>query len=380
MSVQISASLDLSIGHLGLAVSGFYGATATTTAVLGRWVSRYGPRIGLAVVMTVTGTVLAVLALSQSMWSVVAALLIGGVANGASHPASNAVLASGVRGHLGLALGIKQSSMPGAALAGGLAVPLIALTVGWRWAFALAAVVSFGLVIASVNYRPVPSSGEPGGARDYRLRPIAAGVLRLRLLSAGVLCGAAAGTSLSVFLVDGVVTSNVLDPAAAGLLAAGCGAVAVLVRISLGLLADRKPRRDPLVDTLILLAACVAGGAAMTFGPPQAFVAGAVLAAGFGFGWTGLVHLSAMRAFADDPARTTGVLMTGFAGGSCLGPLVLGQVASEWGYRPVWAGITALAALSAAVLAYVARHHRRGCCYRSAAQRFPEVQTRGPST
>ena len=371
MAVQISAGLDVNIGQLGLAVSGFYGATAVTTAVLGRVVSRYGARKGLVTVMTVNGTVLVILGLSQTGWTVAAALLIGGVANGAVHPASNAVLAGGVRGHLGLALGIKQSSMPAAGLAGGLAVPAIALTVGWRWAFVMAAIVSFGLIIASLRYRGTPRDNDVHSTEPIGVRKAPP---RIRLLSLGVCCGAAAGTSLSILLVDGTVTSNILAPAAAGFLAAGCGALAVLARIGLGWLADRRPDRDPTVNALILLILCAVGGCLMASRTPAAFIVGAALAAGIGFGWTGLVHLTAMRAHGADPARTTGTLMTGFAGGSCLGPLVLAQVATHWGYLPVWISITVLALLSTAVLSAVAHGQRRANTVTSTP---PQLRSRG---
>lgn len=354
-AVQISADLHLDIGQVGLAVSGFYGATAVTTAALGRLVSRQGPRRSLMAVMTVNAAVLVILGLAQNIWVMAAALLAGGMANGAVHPASNVVLAEGVRGHLGLALGIKQSAMPAAGLAGGLSVPAIALTVGWRWAFAVAALVSCGLVVAAFCHRP-----DAGPARIHvDTEGVSGAAFPLRLLSLGVCCGAAAGTSLTVLLISGTVASGMLAPGQAGLLAAGCGTLAVLARIGLGRYGDRRPQRDPTVNAVALLFLCCVGGALMATGWPPLFVLGATLAAGLGFGWTGLVHLATMRAHADDPARATGTLMTGFATGSFLGPLVLAQVASQWGYRPVWISVAALALISALALAAVARSGRR---------------------
>lgn len=360
MAVQISGTLGLGSGALGLAVSGFFGATAATTAVLGRVVARYGARAGMAAVMAVNCTVLVFLAVSQSIWMVVAGLIVGGVANGAIHPASNLVLADGVRGHLGLALGIKQSSMPAAALAGGLAVPAIALTVGWRWAFVSAAVASLALVVAALRYRAPVHDPQPRDQPEPAEIPTAP-PLRLKLLSVAVCCAAAAGTSLNVFLVDGGVQSAALAPASAGMLAACCGGLAVAGRTGLGWFADRRPASNPMYATLILIVTCSVGGALMAAGPQTVFVIGALLAAGVGFGWTGLVHLSAMRANADT-ARATGTLMTGFAGGSCVGPLLMGQVSTHFGYPAVWVCVSALSLIGAALIVLVTRQRPSSAC------------------
>ena len=162
-----------------------------------------------------------------------------------------------------------------------------------------------------------------------------------------------------MLLISGAVASNMLAPGPAGLLAAGCGTLAVLTRIGLGWFGDVRPERDPTLNAFVLLFVCCLGGALMATGSPALFVLGAALAAGLGFGWTGLVHLATMRAHAEDPARATGTLMTGFASGSFLGPLVLAQVASQWGYRPVWVCVAVLALISAVALAAVTRSARR---------------------
>ena len=60
-----------------------------------------------------------------------------GLANAVSHPAANLSLAREVpAGRQGLSFGIKQAAIPVATLLAGLAVPTIAVTLGWRWAFA----------------------------------------------------------------------------------------------------------------------------------------------------------------------------------------------------------------------------------------------------
>ncbi len=68
-----------------------------------------------------------------------------GSANSVAQPAINLFMAEQVPlERQGLAFGIKQSAIPGAILVSGLALPLIALPLGWRSAFALAGVGGAG--------------------------------------------------------------------------------------------------------------------------------------------------------------------------------------------------------------------------------------------
>ena len=72
-----------------------------------------------------------------------AALAVGGLANAVGQPAGNATLAQHVSAdRFGIAFAVKQSGIPVATLLGGLAVPAVALTIGWRWAFAAGALLA----------------------------------------------------------------------------------------------------------------------------------------------------------------------------------------------------------------------------------------------
>src|SRR5205823_1137887 len=69
---------------------------------------------------------------------------------------SNLTLARSVPAHrLGLSFGVKQAAIPLATLLAGAAVPAVALTVGWRWAYVIAAGLA---VLALVG---APRAGEP---------------------------------------------------------------------------------------------------------------------------------------------------------------------------------------------------------------------------
>ena len=88
-----------------------------------------------------------------------AALLVGGLGNAIGQPAGNALVAAQVRPErFGLGFAIKQSGIPLATLLGGLAVPLIALTIGWRFAYVLAAGAA---VVADTDGAPGPGGHAP---------------------------------------------------------------------------------------------------------------------------------------------------------------------------------------------------------------------------
>ena len=71
------------------------------------------------------------------------AVLLGGIANTLTQPASNLALARALPARrLGLAFALKQSSIPIASMIGGLAVPTMGLLLGWRVTIAMCAVLA----------------------------------------------------------------------------------------------------------------------------------------------------------------------------------------------------------------------------------------------
>ncbi|MST35344.1 MFS transporter, partial [Acidimicrobiaceae bacterium USS-CC1] len=75
-----------------------------------------------------------------SLTALLGFLVAGGLANGAMQPAVNLLLARTVDDRRqGLAFGVKQAAIPTSTLLSGLAVPALALTVGWHVAYLVAA-------------------------------------------------------------------------------------------------------------------------------------------------------------------------------------------------------------------------------------------------
>jgi predicted MFS family arabinose efflux permease len=350
LAVQVSQDLDLSPALLGLIVSVFFASTALCSSSMGRAVDRRGVRQGLTVVMILNAVALVAIFSAGTVAHLVVAMAVAGVANGGVHPAANALLAQGIQGRLGLALGIKQASMPASTIVGGLAVPLVALTLGWRAAFLVVAVASVAVLVvtrrmgADVIVRSPP-------ARAIRPAPLAGARPSIGRLSVGAALGASASSSLGTFLVDSGVQLSGLSEAATGWVFASAGLVGFLTRIAVGHAADSRPTSHAYRTCVVMLLLGTAGMVMVASGEPRLYVVGAWLAFGAGWGWPGLVHFAVISESREGAARATGRLLFGFAGGSALGPVALGQVVETWGYPMMWAVAAVLGVLACGVFA-----------------------------
>ena len=182
--------------------------------------------LGVAVVMLV----LAVFA--DSYASLVAILLCGAWCNVMGQLASNLTLARSVPAHrLGLSFGVKQAAIPLSTLLAGAAVPAVALTVGWRWAY----VIASGLALLALL-------GAPRGGEHVRVPkppPGERATLALAVLGAGSGLGAGAANALGIFLVAAAVDRGI-DPGMAGLVLTFGSMVGFAGRLLHGWLADRR--------------------------------------------------------------------------------------------------------------------------------------------
>jgi MFS family permease len=345
LSVQMRADLDFGVAALGLAVSAFFASAALSSMLLGRVVERVGARRGMVAASLVGAlSLVGIGALARSWAHLIGFLVLAGTAQAASHPATNLLLAGAIRRRRqGLAFGAKQAAIPAATLLGGLATPLVGLTVGWRFAFLLGALVALaiGAVVARGEERhPLPEARSTRGS---------ARVAPLMMPTLGIGLGAAAGVSLAAFLVDAGVAAG-LREGSAGLLLAAASVTGVAVRAVTGWLADRRPR-----GRLRAVAAMLVVGAAgfvllATARPGWPFVAGGLLAFGAGWGWPGLFHFTIVDLHRQAPAAATGITQTGTYAGSAAGPLAVGVVIEQASYTAAWLCSAALALGAAAAM------------------------------
>ncbi len=356
VSVQLRQDLGLTERDIGIAIGCFFASAALGSALLGSIAERLGGvramKVGLSMTLVSAG-LLALLARSAPVfWAL---LLIAGASNALTQPSANLLLAGGMHpDRLGSALAVKQSGMPLATMLGGLAVPAIALTVGWEAAFAagavLAAVAWTALLALDPNAERAPRP--PGGAASRgRVPDLPMATLAMYALVGG-LAAAGAGSMVS-FLVSGAEAAG-MAPGPSGLLLTAGSIVGITSRLQHGRLADQG-RVVPLTRVALLLAIGGGGLLLLALDQPLMYAIGIVPAFGAGWAWPGLFNLSVIRTNPTAPAAATGVSQTGVYLGAGTGPALGGVIVEQFGYGALWLGGGA-ALLFAAVVA--AKLHR----------------------
>jgi MFS family permease len=344
LSVQIRRDLDFGEAALGAAMACFFAGAAATSAVLGRAAERLGPELSMRLSASLSAASLLVIAVAaRSFQSLVIVLAVGGVANALSQPAANLFIARRVDpSRLGIALAVKQASVVGATLLGGLAVPTIALTIGWRWAFVA------GAALAVVGAVAVPHGPDRRASAGVS-RPDRSGdsaFAALAVLAAGVGLGAAAAGTLGTFLVNAGVEAD-LSEGSAGLLVAGGSATVIVVRLIAGARADRRQGGNlPIVAAMLALGAI--GYLLYATETKAMLIAASPLTFACGWGWPGLFNLAVVRANPQAPGLASGVTQTGTYIGAVAGPLAFGALAESRSFAAAWS-LAAACSLAAAV-------------------------------
>lgn len=346
VSVQLREDLVFGESRLGVAVGAFFATAAVSSALLGRAAERMGPTTSMRWSAALSAvSLLGVAAGARTFATLLLWLAVGGVANALAQPAANLFIATTVRTErLGMAFAVKQSGIPAATLLGGLAVPSIALTVGWRWAFVA------GALLPLVGGLTIPAAGVARSAEARREASSARPPLRpLVVLAAGIGFGAAAAGTLGAFLVNAAVDAGIAE-GPAGLLVSVGSAIGIAVRLIAGSRADRRTGGHLRVVSLMLICGSVAYGLYATE-VAAVLVLATPLAFGAGWGWPGLFNLAVVRAHPAAPGTASGVTQTGTYAGAVAGPVVFGAVVEVASYRAAWALAAVFALLGAATIA-----------------------------
>jgi MFS family permease len=341
LSIFIAPELGFGPSQLGFAVSLFFAVSALFAAPAGRFGDRVAPAVGVRVGTAISVvTLLGIGLLARSYTVLLLLLVIGGIGNSATQMAGNVMLvtATPIR-HQAKAFAVKQSSVPFANLLGGAAVPVLGLTLGWRWAYVLA--VLLGLVVLGRLPATRPSTGRDDGAALRRFP--------LVILAAGAATAAGAGNAVAIFLVPAVTDAGV-QPALAGALLAIGGTAGIVGRLLGGWLRDRVDF-DGINAAAGLVGLGSLGLILLSLGVEGVALVGAtILTFGGGWGWAALFTHTVARAHPRASGRATGITQTGIFAGGVLGPSTIGLVIDNFGYRSGWLAAVALTVLGLMLL------------------------------
>lgn len=348
LSVQISADFDVSEAIYGWGIGGFFLAAMVGSIRLGRIAQRVGPRRQVTYALVLSGLAQVFIAVfAQSFLVLVLGLAFAGLCNSANQTGINLLLSQAKLPRLGLAMALKQSGMPAASLLGGLAVPAIALTVGWRWAYVLGAMAT---LLSVWNVRRVI---EPVGrmTRTVVSPTTPRSILAIAAIGTGFLAFSAG--ALNAWIVSSGVEAGI-SAGWAGLLLSGGATCGIAVRLGLGFRLDTMAIRPFTLAGLLSLVGAL-GVLLLTIETPATHLIATLLAFGVGWVWPVFTNFGIVRANLESAGAATGVTQTGVYIGVFSGPLVTGWIIERAGYSTMWAVVAIVMTIGAVVTLYASR-------------------------
>jgi MFS family permease len=346
------AGPDLGYGpqELGLLTSIYFLTAAVSSSRVGSLVERIGWRRTMRFNAVAAAFMLIIIAAAvRNIWSLGLVLAASAAIYGAANPAANMALARHIpEDRRGLVFGLKHAGIPTASLLAGIAVPAVVLTVGWRWAYALGALIAVGV------FWLIPT--EPGrlfeSVRSARPREMTSRWLAVLGLGSGF-ATLAAGI-LGTFHVDAAITYG-FNEADAGTLLAAASLTTIVARATYGYLADRSGANGLgfMIWLAVLGALCffVLGTTRSTW-----FAIVTLAAFATGWAWPGLLTYGVVRANAGRPAGSTAITQAGVFVGAGAGPALFGWLIENRSYQAAWT-VTGVSLLIAAALVGVVRLH-----------------------
>jgi len=329
LAVVIRHHLGLSTTELGLCVSTFFFSSIPLSLVVGPRVALFGVErlMRLAVGASVV-SLLTIAIIDRSFLSILFSLIVAGAANGVMQPTVNQFLVgrTKIQGQ-GLSFGIKQAAVPLSTLLAGLAVPLVALTIGWQYGYLGAAL--FGTVVLVAI---PPALDAPHEARQ-RVRTHLV-VAPLVVLAIGMAFGAGAANAMGAFLVSSNVHAG-FSAATAGYLAALGSASSFVTRIASGYFADHRKGSHLRVVAAMLVVGAI-GYLLLSLGGHGYIVGAIVLAYAAGWGWNGVFNFAITKVYPGAIAHATGITQAGLYCGSLLGPLLFGILVDHFNFAVAW--------------------------------------------
>ncbi|MEX2547599.1 MAG: MFS transporter [Chloroflexota bacterium] len=341
--------------QIGWVVAIYFGVAGAGAWTAGRASGWFGSRLSMMTAAVISLSALLGIGLLAQSWVHVAFFVaLAGLGSAIAMPATNLALVRGmpVR-RMGISFGIKQAAVPFATFLAGSSVPLLALTVGWRYAFIVAVAIAIAVIAMSNSWlvRDAPPTLRPQWRREARSAGSSGDVpLSMALMAVAAGFAVLAATAANAFLVPTLVGRGV-EPALAGVLLSVGGLSSTLSRIGVGAYADvRSGDNMRRLAGLYLLGGVGAGLMALAGTALIALLLGIVLTYGAGWGWNGLFHFALVSQYADRPAFATGVAQIGIRSGGVLGPLTFGFIVGIAPDSTAWALVACSLALAGLIV------------------------------
>lgn len=351
--VQMSEEFGFSATGLGVLTASFWLTASVASPLLGRVVERIGWRRAIRINAIASSLLLITIAVTARSTVTLGALLMASASMyGFANPSANLALAEAVDPRRrALMFGLKHAGIPSSTLLAGLAVPLVMVSFGWRWAYVLASVL--GLVVLALVPAQKDSPVMPGANQDPRRSLVPLTMRRLVAFATGVALATWAATSLGTYLVAAAVDIGYSESGAGMLLFAGSVA-SITGRLIAGHVTDRLGSKGFTgVATMVSMGAIVFALLATATGPWFAVLIIAAFATGWG--WPGLMTYAVVNANLGTVAASSAITQAGVFLGAGAGPLVLGWVADEWSFSAAWLVVAGALAMSAAIVSLVGR-------------------------
>ena len=271
------------------------------------------------------------------------AAVFSGLPNGWTNPATNSLIVDTIpTGRRGLVTGVKQSGVQVGASLGGLFLPLLAGTWGWR------------VAVACFILMPVAGLAGMIGRTDPPHQRVAAQERVQAALPPSVkwiaVYGAISGTATSAmfgFLPLFAEEELAWSPQAAGTLITIVGISGVAARIGWPSASERRLGHGPTLRILAsasLVSAGLLTFAALDLVPSWTLVPVALLLGGGAIAWNAVGMLAVMEFSPSNMVgKGTGVVLFGFLGGLATGAPLMGLSVDVFGtYVPGWLGVAVL--------------------------------------
>ncbi|MFQ5967409.1 MAG: MFS transporter [Acidimicrobiia bacterium] len=352
LAVRMADDVDIAIVGVGIVVGVFFSVSALASPVMGRVAENVSWARSMRLSMSGAALTLAFTALlADSVLTLALISVIGGVALALGQPATNLALARcTLMGRQGLAYGFRHAAVPAALALSGIALPAVALPLGWRWVYVITAALAV-LTVLLIPLHPtryeLSEAPTDGPATSGRLTTPMSLLVLLAVAAALGMIGTAFVTFLVLYSVD-----VGFSEASAGILLAVGSLLGMSMRLVAGWQIDRRAAGGlPTVAGFLVLGAV--GLVVVGIGVPPLVVVGSLVAFAFGLGWAGLFTFAVVRANPLAPAASTAITQTGRFVGAAVGPPLFGLLAEGISFEVAWGSMALALAVAGGLMRYV---------------------------